>query len=1092
MTSASERHELLTRLFAEASELAPAERAGFLERSCGGDRELRAEIEALLGESQAPLALFDDADSGRNRGGLVALLANADERWVGTVVGDCKLVELLGSGGMGSVYRGRQSNPARDVAVKILRGSRFEEAALRRFEVETELLARLRHPGIAQVFSAGVHSQGPLRVPYCVLELVDGAQPITEFCSSRALGVTATLRLFLQACDALQHAHEHRVVHRDVKPGNLLVDRDGRLRVIDFGIARALASDDERAQRTRTGQVLGTPAYMSPEQFAARADELDTRADVYSLGVVLYELLAGRLPIEVEGAALHEISRRVLEDEPPRLSTVRRALRGDLETIVAKTLSKDATRRYGSAGALAADLRRYLSDEPITARPATALYQMTKFARRHRGLVAGAFVALGALVTGTIVATTSAFEALRARDEARRLAYEANLAAVASALTSFDFAAARKRLDEAPEELRGWEWRHFDARLDDASFAIAPLAPPSPPWGVRDLEYVQVNGEKFIAVAHVIPRDGLEAVELRLHAATDGSLHARWQVAPDRGMWVAISSDRVWLSNSKGDVWTLDPATGAEQGLRAHFEADDVTSRYALTPLGGTRVLVARRVGGFQRILDLATGKAELPPALPADESSFVPRGPTADGRGLISFGKYICLTPFAADEPGAVLAHAGEPILVYAVHPDGQRFFAACRDGSVEVIRFAQGALTVEHRFQAHSDVVTGIAVSPDGRFLTTSGGDRAIHVWRVEDFALVNTLVGSDAGAGALSYDATGEHLALSAGLRGVLVFDEPERADPRTLRDFEFYAYSLALAPDGERLAAGDWGQFVHVWDRRTTAPIFSVRLAPLSRPVQTLEWSRDSKRLLASVVADPPVPSLHVLDAQTGEVLASASAESMVFAASWIDDERFVAACGGRLEIRRASDAGLERTVGLVPIDAAVMPWSIRWDFAKSPDRTQLALACPDGSVRCWELPEFRPVFAIGVHKGPAHAVAWSADGAQLVIAGADRRICVLDARTGTLLHETTAHASAVFDVCFSPDGARLFSGSDDDTIRVWSTTTWSELARLDGHSDYVFSLDCAPDGQLLSASGDRTVRMWDTRSRARVLRESVRR
>lgn len=1092
MSSASERHELLTRLFAQASELEPAERAEFLGRSCGSDRELRAELEALLGESQAPLALFDDADSGRNRGGLVALLANADERWVGTVVGDCRLVELLGSGGMGSVYRGQQTHPSRDVAVKILRGSRFEEAALRRFEVETELLARLRHPGIAQVFSAGVHSQGPLRVPYCVLELVDGAQPITEFASSRSLAVNETLRLFLQACDALQHAHEHRVVHRDVKPGNLLVDRDGRLRVIDFGIARALASDDERAQRTRTGQVLGTPAYMSPEQFAARADELDTRADVYSLGVVLYELLAGRLPIEVDGAPLHEISRRVLEDEPPRLSTIRRALRGDLETIVAKALSKDATRRYGSAGALAADLRRYLNDEPITARPATAIYQLTKFARRHRGLVAGAFVALGALVTGTIVATTSAFEALRARDEARRLAYEANLAAVASALASFDFAAARKRLDEAPEELRGWEWRHFDARLDDATFALAPIAPPSPPWGVRDLEYVQVDGEQLIAVAHVVPRDGLEALELRLHSVADGSLRAHWQVAPDRGVWVAIAPDRVWVSNAKGDVWTLGLLDGKEQGLRTHFEADDVASRYMITPLGGAKALIARRVGGFQTIADLERGSLTPPPALPADEFPFVLRGPTSDGRALVSFGKYICVTPLDGDEPIAALEYSGEAILAYAVHPDGQRFFAACRDGSVLCIRSADGQLAIERRLLAHTDTVTGIAVSPEGRFVTTAGGDRAIHVWRADDLSLVNTLVGADAGAITLAYDATGEHLAVSAGLRGVLVFDEPERPDPRTLRDFESYAYSLALAPDGERLAAGDWDQHVRVWDRRTTAPLFTVRLAPIPRPVQTLEWSRDGARLLASVVADPPVRSLHVLDAQTGETLASAASESMVFAATWIDEERFVAASGARLEIRRAIDAALERTVELVPVDAAAMPWSIRWDFATSPDRTRLALACPDGGVRCWKLPDFRPEFTVGVHKGPAHAVAWSADGKRIVSSGADRRLCVLDARSGALLHETVAHASPVFDVCFSPDGTRLFSGSDDDTIRVWSTSTWTEMARLDGHSDYVFSLDCAPDGQLLSASGDRSVRLWDTRSRAQVLLESARR
>jgi WD40 repeat protein len=329
-------------------------------------------------------------------------------------------------------------------------------------------------------------------------------------------------------------------------------------------------------------------------------------------------------------------------------------------------------------------------------------------------------------------------------------------------------------------------------------------------------------------------------------------------------------------------------------------------------------------------------------------------------------------------------------------------------------------------------------------------------------------------------------------TAGLRGVLAFEEPERADPRTLRDFDSYAYSVAVSPDGKRLATGDWSQRVRIWDRLSGAPLLTVQLGPSPRPVQSLAWSPDGKRLLACVVTDALEQNCHVLDTQTGERLASTPGGTIAFTGAWLDNERFVGACDERIEIRRAKDASLERAVELVPLDSTTMPWSMRWDIALSPDRSRLALACPDGGVRRWKLPEFEPLPVIRAHEGSAHSVAWSADGTKLITAGSDRRIRVRDASSGALLHETTGHASAIFDLCLSPDGSRLFSGSDDDTIRVWSTSTWSELARLDGHSDYVFALDCAPDGQLLSASGDRTVRMWDTRTRAQVLRELSRR
>jgi serine/threonine protein kinase len=469
-------------VFLEALDIdSPGERAAFIKDACRGNPDLYLAVAALFDaheRSANPIdrpigdrAMFKFGDLGETE--LRPSPSRPAHHALGTRIGVYKLMELIGEGGFGLVYVADQQEPVRRrVALKIIKPGMESREVLTRFEAERQAIALMDHPNIARIFDAGVTDSAQ---PYFVMELVRGV-PLTTFCDSHKLDTSQRLKLFVTICNAVQHAHQKGIIHRDLKPSNILVtlqDGEPLAKVIDFGVAKAIGQSlSAKTIYTRFASMIGTPAYMSPEQAEFSAVDVDTRSDIYALGVLLYELLTGSTPFapdRLQSVGFDELRRIIREEEPPRpstrLSTLNNELAGtvaanrrldpaalssslkrDLDWIVMKALDKDRNRRYSTAGSLAQDVSRYLMHEPVEARPPSAWYRFTKFARRNKVAISTASMVAGALIVGTIVSVWQARVAVRERDQ-KAIALDEARAAEAAART------ARLELEEFTDRL---------------------------------------------------------------------------------------------------------------------------------------------------------------------------------------------------------------------------------------------------------------------------------------------------------------------------------------------------------------------------------------------------------------------------------------------------------------------------------------------------------------------------------------------------------------------------------------------------------------------------------------------------------------
>lgn len=439
--TAADRHQQVMELFDEVCDLSSSDQQAVLNELCGDDPALRHEVESMLHHDDSEAGPVTPFESTRRFEAMVSEMFNdGGDSPLPERIGDYRVIRQIGHGGMGLIYEAEQESPSRRVAVKVLRPQLMSASLLKRFQHEAHVLGQLQHPGIAQIFEADIATTSEGGIPFFVMEYVNGL-PLDEYVLKQDPDISARLELMSRVCDAVHHAHQKGIIHRDLKPGNVLVietdtesgsssstgigstlhDLIGRPKVLDFGIARATDADVQTVTlQTEAGQLIGTLAYMSPEQVEGDSDALDTRCDVYALGVMLYELVTGTRPHDLKGKSVPEAARMIREVEPRLVGTLVRSLRGDVETIIAKALEKERDRRYGSAAELAADLRRFINHQPIEARPASAIYQLGKFARRNKGFVAGVTIAFAALIVALIITSISLQQARHDRDAAMK------------------------------------------------------------------------------------------------------------------------------------------------------------------------------------------------------------------------------------------------------------------------------------------------------------------------------------------------------------------------------------------------------------------------------------------------------------------------------------------------------------------------------------------------------------------------------------------------------------------------------------------------------------------------------------------------
>ncbi len=1052
-------------LFDQAVDLDPARLATFLDEQCAGDVHLRAAVEELLQLDRSAHAAESLLRSPL-AGSRPKAFAPPAPRF--PAIDRYRVVRVLGEGGMGAVYEAEQDSPRRSVALKVVRADLASPALLKRFTHEAQILARLHHPGIAQVYEAGLADDGQ---PFFAMELIRGL-PLDEYANRQGLDLAARVGLVARVADAVQHAHDRGVIHRDLKPTNILVDEAGQPKVLDFGVAHATDADLlTAAGLTRTGQLLGTPNYMSPEQVTGDPAAIDRRTDVYALGVILFELLAHRLPYQLENRPLAEAARLILEQDPPRLGSLDPELRDEVETIVAKALEKDPARRYTSAADLAADLQRWLNHQPILARPPSAMYHLRKFARRNKGLVGGAVAALAALVLGLIGTILFAVgeahqrglaeqNAQAARDEKREAqfqAYRARLSAAVAALQNNDVTDAARHLDAAPEALRGWEWRHLRSRLDD-SIAVIPTPPSGTvllpgPRGLRVLIVAdqsvrlldeQGHAEPTVAFPHQQGKiwvaakapDGLLAVDrvsgtIRRLRDPTGTVRFDVQVPADRTIDVVeFSPDRkrlaiVWSGPGHFSVRVYD-LSGREQARMTEPHRAEVWS-LVFSP-DGTR-LASASDDGTARLWDAATGRPMSGP-----------------------------------------LRHPGNSqVLSAAFRRDGARIVTTAGNGTVCQWDARTGA-AVEPPYERHVGEVWTAVYSPDGEWVASAGTDRTIRLWRATGREDALALHGHTGRVTQLAFSADGRRLGSVSDDGTARIWEAAPGASLPVLRGHSNFVYPVAYSPDGQWIASGSWDGTVRLWDART-----GDACAVLRHPgvVRSLAFSPDSSWLVSGGDADD---RLRLWDVATGtrrKEIQGPGARILSVAVS--PDGTLIAAVDwdGNLSVR---DVATGQQVARIQLGGRGQTKGL----AFSPDGRRLASTTPEFHVYLWDVRTHQPTKPLTGHTGEVFCVTFSRDGRRLASASLDRTVRVWDVEKGDCQAILRGHTDDVFTAAFDPSGTLLATAGRDRSVWLWDLARGEEVARLPGHTSYIWSLAFSPDGATLaSGSGDSTVRLWDT-------------
>ena len=970
----------------------------------------------------------------------------------GTFIGHYKILEQIGEGGMGVVYLAEQQEPIkRKVALKIVKLGMDTLQVVSRFRSEQQMLAMLDHPNIAQVFDAGTTDYGR---PYFVMEFVEG-MPIIDYCDTHKLNVAERLKLFLQVCRAVQHAHQKGVLHRDIKPSNILVSGDENApvpKIIDFGIAKAIRQPlIEQMAITERGQMLGTPEYMSPEQADMAYQDVDIRSDVYSLGVVLYELLVGVPPIDgkkLRQGGINNI-RKIIHGEEPQTPSARltdlanrakelaikrrtepqtlaKRLKKELEWIPLKAMRKNPQDRYQSVSALAEDVSNYLEGSALVAGPQTRTYKIRIFVRKHAALVGMGALLFVILITGLISTTTMYLRAdtmrttaLKERqfaedqsEEYRRLLYIYKVALADEKCRDQDVRSARKLLKDCPEDLRNWEWHRLDYILD-MSLMTFDLSQST--WS--------------LALSH----DGNRIASVSMHGIT------------------------IKDTNSGIEILTIN-----ESPMSLAFSRDD-------------QQLIS---GGFDhkvKVWDSATGEEIM--SLSGHEGRIKSVAVSPDGKQIVSgsFDKTIKLWDASSGRELRTLLGHKDLVLQVAYSPDGSRIVSGSSDRTVRVWDPLTGKQL--KNIPMDDQAIIAATYSPDGKYIAVGTGQGMIKILDAETGQGISVTSGSGWDQSlitSLAFSPDGNRLVSGGYDQTVRIWD-PETGDEINM--FVGHAgevFGVAFMPDGQRIVSGAIDGQIKIWD--VNANRQGIILVGHQNRVRHLVFSQDGKFLISSG-EENTVKVWDVLQAK--EIRTLRGHEGPVWKIAPSPDGKRIVSCSRDQTIRIWDLESGREVKKILGHDHTVNSVAI------SPDGKRIVSGSVD-SVKVWDASTGELLISIAGHKA-VHAVAFSPDGKHIAVGDGDRTIRIWDALTGREIMALSGHTSVICNVLFTPDGERLVSGAYDGTIRIWDYETGDQVMTILGHKQKnIESLAISPDGKRIVSGSFSTVKIWDASTGAELM------
>jgi len=1023
----------------------------------------------------------------------------------GRRIGRYVLREIIGEGGFGTVWMAEQTEPVRrKVALKIIKLGMDTRQVVARFEAERQALALMDHPNIARVFDGGATDAGR---PYFVMELVRGV-PITEFCDARQLSTRERIELFLPVCQAVQHAHQKGVIHRDLKPSNILVtEQDGRAvpKVIDFGVAKAIEKPlTEKTLFTRFSQFLGTPAYMSPEQAGLGGLDVDTRSDIYSLGVLLYELLTGQPPLDprqLRDASPEAVLKTIREVEPPkpstRLSTLKpedlttvaarrrehpqrlpRLVRGELDWIVLKALEKDRARRYETANSLAADLRRFLDHEPIAARPPSNLYRLQKLVRRNKLAFAASGAVCLALVAGLITTYWETRRAERHLAQSRVNAYAAEMNAAFHAGEAGRVVRARGLLDRQrpaarsrQPDLRGWDWRYLWSQTRPAELFTLTNATD---WGFA------------------LSDDGRTLVGL---VASSGDPDVDWKFQfwnlPERRLVARVETQTRWLFHAAfspdGRSFAVPKETGkGDDGVQVW----DTETRRSVKEFPTEQPPLGIAFSPDGKILAAACG-VMYDPVLPGELRLWNPDTGTL-------FRPPLELPRWAYD---------------VAFSPDGEHLAVSCADGVARVVALSSGNTLAELR--DHNGFVAAVAFTHDGTRLVTGDERGYVRSWDWGRGYPEKTFQAHGAPVYQLDITADDQRLVTASRDFTARLWDRHTGEELARFAGHNGGVTSVRLLPGDATLVTASQDHSVKLW----SVPPQQHRGQVIPNPNRADAWFVSGGRSLALV--DRRKRSITILDSTTGLLRTNVPGQSL--AAS--RDGRHLAILNETNVVFYDPDALSE--LGRVPVPSrgggrpGFSPDG-RWlaVLDAHPDASQgrtrvvvvdvrqlrvvrelrLEVDGPDGwgavyfaqggrlllaarartqQFAVWDTVTWQRVRVLnGLPAAQYVVAAVSPDGRTLAVSGYGGHLHVWDLERLTPLPPVTLGAGDIYSIAFDPEGKILAAGAIDGTIRLWNLQSRQELAVLRGHSSLVQFVEFSPDGRtLLSASFDTSIRLW---------------